>query len=420
MMKKMFILITLMFSWQVFAVSSLLQNDREGASYFISKKSKTVLAKLYESHSRLELLATSKDILDSMNPGNVCAASIISKLQRLYPIDFSKKYLLALRDNNLIDDVALDIILKTYKLKKFKQRFKKRNFKNISVEQKKAILRSFTSFSKKIERSGCYTQEYRGLFNELKGLDKDKKLKRATIKTYIDFALSSKAITNEDYKLIEVARRGKVNEWRMGLSDYIDKRLKLRRQYPVVAGTQYSSYVTQKIKKQKISQRIKLYQSYDYIQIVLMGNVIQKLRTRLDSDRIEITVFNEEVDNEVFMLDPMERFRFAIKILKKEMNELSINTFFNGHRPSYTDLIVASYELGMVHAAEVDEVASLEEIWNPSKTLWEKASIWATSILSVTAALIPPPYGFIPTLAIVAIQASIQSKTKLEYEHSLF
>jgi hypothetical protein len=423
-MKKALLALVILFSMNVFAVSRLLKNDREGKSFYIKKRQLKVLSDIYSDNVRSDLVDSFKQILDSYNPGNICAVNIVEQVKDVYKEKIPKGYLLPLRDNDLVDDVAYGILKQASELKSFRKRPKKgnRQFDKLAEEEKKKALRAFTGFSKKLERGSCYTQEYKALFNELKS--EDKKLKRRKFKILIDFALSSKAITEDDYKKIEIARRSKVQEWRMGLADYLKKKLQIRNQYPISDTGIRSNFVAQKVKKQKISQRIKLFQSYDYIQIALMGDIINKLRRRLESNKIEIIVHfdddGELVEEEVIELDPMERFRFSIKLLRKEMHELSINTFFEGRQPSYSDLIVAAYELGMVPAEEVDEVASLEEIWNPKKTFWEKAQFWVTSVLSVGAVLVPPPYGFIPTLALVAIQASTQSKKEPEYDHSLF
>jgi hypothetical protein len=423
-MKKALLALVILFSMNVFAVSRLFKNDREGKSFYIKKRQLKLLSDIYSGNVRSELVDSFKQILDSYNPGNICAVNIVEQVKEVYKEKIPKGYLLPLRDNDLVDDVAYGILKQASDLKSFRKRPKKGNrlFDKLTEEEKKKALRAFTGFSKKLERGSCYTQEYKALYNELKSADK--KLKRRKFKILIDFALSSKAITEDDYKKIEIARRSKVQEWRMGLADYLKKKLQIRNQYPINDTGIRSNFVAQKVKKQKISQRIKLYQSYDYIQIALMGDIINKLRRRLESNKIEIIVHfdddGELVEEEVIELDPMERFRFSIKLLRKEMHELSINTFFEGRQPSYSDLIVAAYELGMVPAEEVDEVASFEEIWNPKKTFWEKAQFWVTSVLSVGAVLVPPPYGFIPTLALVAIQASTQSKKEPEYDHSLF
>ena len=151
-----------------------------------------------------------------------------------------------------------------------------------------------------------------------------------------------------------------------------------------------------------------------------MGNVIKKLKERMDSNHIDILVYRrDEQLLETIPLDPMERYRFAVKILQKEMKELAKNSYFSGKSASYTDLIAAAYETGIVTAVEIDEVAKIEEIWNPKKTFFEKSWTWIKMFGNVATILIPPPFGFIPSIAIVAIEAATKKPEKDE-GHTLF
>lgn len=421
-MVKLFLVIFLGIHSIAFAVAPLLKNDREGNSYFIKKSDESKIQKIVDVFTPSAVIDIGESILNEFNPVTICSVDVVQKLSKAFKGHEINTVLLALRELNVVDDLSLSILLKSASIKKFKNRAKsgQKTFREYDEEKKKNLLRLFSSFSKKVERGACSLIEYKSLYSELR--NKEKKFKRSEFKSSIDFAYKSKAISQADYEIIERFRRAKVEEWNLLLGDYVKKKNQLRIQYPSTSDDLSSSFVTQKLKKSKMSYRMRLYQSYDQFQIALMADVIKKLKRRVDSDRAEILIFplDQQEEAEVIPLDPMERFRLAIKLLNREMDELSINTFFENRKPSYSDLIVAAYEIGIIPASEVDEVASLEEIWNPNKTFWEKAQFWVTSVLSVSAVIIPPPYGFIPTLAIVAIQASNQAKKKPEYDHSLF
>jgi len=135
-----------------------------------------------------------------------------------------------------------------------------------------------------------------------------------------------------------------------------------------------------------------------------MGDVIKKLRTRLESPKVEILVYDRQNAIETIPLDPMERFRLAIKLLRKETTLLSTNTYFAGRVPDYMDLILSSYELGIIPASELEELSSIEEIWNPKRTFWQKADVWIRSLSSVATISLPPPFGFLPAMALVVIE----------------
>jgi len=218
---------------------------------------------------------------------------------------------------------------------------------------------------------------------------------------------------------IEALRDG-IQSWQVSLADYVSKKNFLRVQFPIERPLERSEFVTNQAGKEKLSHRQRLFLSYTPLQITLMGDVIKKLKMRLESPRIDILVFDDQDEViESFSLEPMERFRFAIRVLRKEMRLLSTNTYFAGRQPSYTDLMAAAYEKGVITAEELDEVARLEEIWNPRKTLWEKAAVWVRLFSGVVTVVIPPPYGFLPALAIVVIDGMFQQPAN-DDQDSLF
>jgi hypothetical protein len=92
------------------------------------------------------------------------------------------------------------------------------------------------------------------------------------------------------------------------------------------------------------------------------------------------------------------------------MSLISLNTFFQGRSPEYIDIMTAAFETGVIAGSELDELALLEEIWNPKKTFWDKAQVWVRLFGTVASIALPPPYGFIPALAIVVIEMTVGKK----------
>jgi hypothetical protein len=184
----------------------------------------------------------------------------------------------------------------------------------------------------------------------------------------------------------------------------------LRTQFPLRDPTEKSNFVTLKADKLKVTRRQRLLEEYSDLQIMMMANVIKKLRVRLESPKAEILIYDRQNGVETIELEPMERFRLAIKLLRKEMALLSLNTYFAGRSPSYMDLMISSYEVGIIPASELEEVAGLEDIWNSKKTFWQKAQVWVRTLSSVATIAIPPPYGFIPALALVVIEMTAGKK----------
>ena len=58
--------------------------------------------------------------------------------------------------------------------------------------------------------------------------------------------------------------------------------------------------------------------------------------------------------------------------------------------------------------SEIEQLASLQEIWNPSKTTKEKVMYWVKTFGGVASVLLPPPFGFVSVMAIMLIDQSIK------------
>lgn len=421
-MRHLFIFLALLWSFQSMAQISLV-NDREGISYHQNKK--------FLKHSKYINPARAKsaflELLSQERPSQVCAIDLVDRLQKKLP-DVKKSrfhYVLkSLRAQNEIDDVVYSILTKAWGVVESPAVLYAEDnsyvedlaFDAKERDQKVEVISSFESRQK----GRCLDEAFRNIISDLKKIHK--KISDREISAVIRDAYEKQKINLYSYGRLQQLHREKADEWRISLKDYIQKVQILRSQFPLRDKNERSDFVTKKSDAGKLSHRQRLYENYSYIQIALMGNVIKKLKERLDSPKVEILVYDKQDNvNEIVSLDPMERFRFAIKILRKEMSELAINNYFAGRRPSYLDIMTAAYEIGIVTGLEIDEVAGLEEIWNPKKTFWDKAKTWVRLASTVAAIVIPPPYGFIATLAVVVIEAtSNKSDTTTNLEHSLF
>ncbi len=420
-MRPLLLAVTLFFSLGAFAQVKFT-NDREGTSYYQNKS--------FLKHAKAVNPAVAKKaflgLLERTRPSQLCALDLVDDLQKEFPELKKSKFhhvLNSLRAQNEIDDVVYSILVKAWGVLKTPAKLEINDETYLErlpsdKEELDKKLSIIGTYPKRIE-GRCIDEVFKSVHSELKKLDK--KITKSEVSALIRYAYEQKKINLYTFGRLEQMHRENANEWRLTLKDYLQKTQILRTQFPLRDVTEKSDFVTQKSSIEKMGHRERLYENYSYIQIALMGNVIKKLKERLDSPKVEILVYdkNEQV-NEVVPLEPMERFRFAIKILRKEMHELSINSYFGGRKPSYLDIMAAAYEIGIVTAVEIDEVAGLEEIWNPKKTFWDKARTWVRLAGSVAAIVIPPPYGFIATLAIVAIEATSKKDPNTNLEHSLF
>ncbi len=396
-----------------------LLNDREATSYVLGSRTERELDNLGATKDAFEPVY--KEVLEGLK-GEACAFTLnnawTAKMVEFPQFRNDRElFIKALRQSGLIDDMVLRLMLQAHYVQK-DINTKLSDELQMPTGEVPVDMRPMKEFSQKRARGKCLHETVRELLSAYR--QGDKNFTPKMLRAKINVALKQKYLTARAHEEIVEALFDDMPSWNVSLADYVQKRNFLRTQFPLPDATERSEFVTDRAGKEKVSHRQKLYLTYTPIQITLMGDVIKKLKERLESPRIEILVYDlDEEVRETLTLDPMERFRFAIRILRKEMKLLSTNTYFAGRRPSYTDLMTSAYERGLVTAMELDEVAKLEEIWNPTKTFWEKASTWVRMFGSVLAVVIPPPYGFIPSLAIVGIEA-VTKQPAQDDQDSLF
>ncbi len=391
-----------------------LKNVREGKSFYSKFMHNYSVKRALKQTTRKEIVDIYQAALKKQDSKKLCAYDLNAEISnsinaRSTEIDF-EGFIYVVRQENEIDDVVAKILLKAYKVKTTGL-FNKDENDRISPdndEKTQSALELIASFDKRFATKACFDEAYRNYYSEL--LKLDKKFQSYQLEALNYKAFLENRISEQQYLSLEQARINEMEKTTLSLASYQQKIRTLRIQYPLRDVTEKSDFTSIKVKKMDSSRRQKLFENYTDMQIILMGNVIKKLRARLEYDAVEISGYKEGVLQETIPLEPMERFRFAIKALRKEMTLLSLNTFFNGRSPDYMDLMVASYEIGIIPATELDTVASLEEIWNQKKTFWDKAGVWIKVFSSVATIVIPPPYGFIPALVLVVIEATVGKK----------
>ena len=91
-----------------------------------------------------------------------------------------------------------------------------------------------------------------------------------------------------------------------------------------------------------------LYNKFDSTQIILLANIVKGLKTRLESKDVTININYVDRPTEIIELTPMEKFRFILKLLRKEMADLNNSSLLQGRNANYLDLITAAYEVGYI------------------------------------------------------------------------
>lgn len=410
-----FILGPLLFlsSFMASAEEVSLRNDREGVSLYATKANQRSLKKAIDVFGSNEIEASYQRVISESHPESLCSYDLNNSLKKELNLNGkNEKYfegvIYYLRSIDEIDDSIVRILLGSHEVVTTKLNLPKNqeDLKLPSLDKLTEVLPVLRDFEKKELKMRCFDEAYRRLLAELS----KKSLTDQEIEaTYVE-AYQRQKITLSTYLLLEKARVNKLQNNQLSLKNYFQKIRSLRLQSPLRDENEKSQFVTQRLVKSQLSRRQALLENYTDLQIILMSKVIKDLRTRLESPKAEILIYDRAQGVETITLEPMERFRLAIKLLRKEMANLSLNTYFSNRAPSYLDLMTAAYETGTIPASELDELHGLEEIWSPRKTFWEKAKVWVQAFSSVATIVIPPPYGFIPALAIVVIEATSGQK----------
>ena len=418
---RMFALILAMLSFSLFAQESVsFRNDREGESYYAGNSFKRAILDVRRDFDADEILGVYRSALASSS--RLCVYDInqkirsdLLKLNRRF--DNFKGVVYFLREQNEIDDVAAGILLRAHKVATTsvsekpedqlssiglstdaKRKIDPKQMSEAVAKFNAKVLTAISAFDKKTE---CFDQAFMSLLSDIK--KDDKNFDSKNLESYLHQAKHKNLISEAQFVKLEQGVLNELENGSLSLKEYAQKLKVLRSQFPLRDKSERSNFVATKANKVKMSYRQRLFENYNEIQIALMADMIRQLRRRLESTAMEIVIHNKDLTTESIPLEPMERFRFSIKKLRTEMTKLTLNSQFSGRSPDYMDLIAASYEVSFIAGSELEQLAGLEDIWNPKKTFWDKAQVWLRTFSSVASVVIPPPYGFIPTLVLLFV-----------------
>jgi hypothetical protein len=387
----------------------VLANDREGKSYYFSKKYHDSLS-LYQVDQSLLKVDFQNAIKKS--PGEICSFKILVNLRedRSYKDYSFLLYLDLLRKHNVIDDLIYRIFKTSLKVGlDFKA-----NEVDLSTIKPEDKLYPLVQFILRDNAKKCFDENLKLLSSDLRKTikrpvgQKEKKYKfKKELRSILKLAVKKGLLSKESELVLRRAAQSKFESEPLTLSQYQQKKRSLRNQYPISLAS-FSDEVSEKMdRKNKTSHRMRLFHLYNDVQIIRMGNLVKKMREIMESDKVVISVFDaNNVSIDERQLNPADRYDYAIRVLRYELNAIGANPLFEGKMPSYSDLVMSAYELGMVTSEDLETVSKIEEFWNPKKTFWEKSAVWFRLFGSISAIIIPPPYGIMATLAILAIEST--------------
>lgn len=431
---------------------SNLRNDKEVLIRSFNKKERIRIADKFnnsaENAANTKIFyQTLKDFLERED--KQCELKLIELIKSDFnkaKLDTSEEGLQELfkmfRVTNAIDDIFYDILTSLNKdyenltVLKLDRKNHGITFKNKKLTEKNDVKEVFSGFTVwPDESSRCVYQEYIYVKSHLVGKNdkftqKDSHLRKLTKKAYDD-----KVIDLETFNKLEFLRtRSTVNTRNYWLDEYFkiifnakNKMRPIKETYVVKNIEDENDYTSERIKRfSSITRRKLLYKKYDETQIILLAQVIQKASRRMGADpdvsasppRIvqEFSLLTENGERETYVeeltLDPQSQYNLARRLLRKDMTDLQMMDVFIGKKITHEDLVMAAFETGYITIEDLEYVVKYDDLWNPTKSNFEKIVGFVGTVAGFSTIFLPPPWNITVSIALGVIEGLVLSIEK--------
>lgn len=233
------------------------------------------------------------------------------------------------------------------------------------------------------------------------GKDRDSQMSKLNY-----MAWSHGVINDETFAKLEAMRTHKVLDWPIFFKRYADviNNAKDKLTKTPEGKTPNNFTVEYVSKKESLTQRSNLYRTYDSTQIMMLAQIIEKTAKRMDARQASIHWEYNDTETEIYILSPMEQYRVAIKMLRKDMAEVMRSDAFRGIGIEYDHLIASAFEAGFIKSEELDQVLKFEDFWNPKTPKWKAWANFAFSLAGTASFYLPPPFNIIGAIGLVLTQ----------------
>lgn len=331
------------------------------------------------------------------------------------------QYLVYLRATNIVDDIFYKLAKDSTAIVRIietTQGFYSNEPINLNTNENKKVDLKQLYGNLKITPDEIKTCSLNALVNiarTIKSKNKNDRNKQVRKLNYL--AYEKRLINLATLNKLEILREQKVLLWTVNMATYLDTLLKSKDKMTTEpekeATSKFSS--TFASRRYKLTQRDRLYALYNPTQIIILSEIIQKTAKRMDARQVNINFqLTDDPQGEIdtYVLSPMEKYRLAIRMLRKEMAETMRSENFAGIPVEYNDLVSAAYETGYIKSAELDHIVKFEEFWNPKQQKWRTYANFALSLVGTATFYLPPPWNVVGAVALVVIQAQTINKKK--------
>jgi uncharacterized protein YeaO (DUF488 family) len=418
---------------------SLLFNNKEAISRELTSQKKTEIERwkktlsLSDDELRKQSVKTLKVTFDEMERlDTTCDLGLLEKIN----IEGKKNNILRderdltnfiayLRNADLIDDILYKLLRDSAVLKEdFRINAKEmperpfnlysRNTSTADVEKLYAPFKQWPDDSKR-----CTLDTYVNMVQTLTW--KNSKDRDAQIQRLNYIAQSNKVIDLETYNRLESLRLFKVMDWPVFFKRYADIINNSKDKLSKVRETKSSNKFTVEYvsRKEKITKRANLYSTYNSTQVMMMAQIIEKTAKRMDARKVTLNwQYTDDLSSEIetYIFSPMEQYRAAIKMLRKDMAEVMRSDAFRGTGFEYSHLIAAAFESGFIKTEELDYVLKFEDFWNPKVPKWKAYSDFAFGLAGSASFYLPPPWNILGAIGLVLTQSKVNGEPEPDPE----
>jgi len=431
-MKKFIVVV----AWAIMLATSaeafdvkLLANNKEAFSRELTKEQTSEALQWASKHQlkadlkarALNALSNTFNVMEKID--TTCEVGLVKQLQTdaknyqvISDVEETQVLISYLRQQDLIDDVLFkllrdsasvqsDFIVNADERPARPFNVYTRQNADIDVEKMYAPFKQWPDDVKK-----CTLNTYFEVVNTLtfkNSKDRDSQMSKLNYIAYVNGTIDLEKYN----KLMTLQERG-VYDWPVYFRRYADiinnAKDKLTKTPEAKATHNFTvEYVS---KRDKLTQRGNLYRTYNSTQVMMLAQIIEKTAKRMDARNVSLNwqyTDDPNGEREIYVLSPMEQYRAAIKMLRKDMAEVMRSDAFRGTGLEYDHLIAAAYEAGFIKSHELDQVLKFEDFWNPKTPRWKAYANFAFSIAGSATFYLPPPWNIIGAIGLVFTQTKL-------------
>jgi len=176
-----------------------------------------------------------------------------------------------------------------------------------------------------------------------------------------------------------------------------------------------TKFAVERVKRARgMTRRKLLYQKYDSTQIVQLAQILQRASRRMGTDpdtksSAPVIVQEFEVTErsgqrrtyvERHELDPQSQYNYARRMMRRDITALQMMDSYKNLKITYEDIIMASFETGYISAEDIDVVAKYDDLWNPSKTRFQRIMGFIFKLGGYSTFFVPPPFNLVASIGL--------------------